>query len=73
MVGKVEVTMGDNSLKNSRIKILKPHEHLHIIRRKSSKFQMNPKKDVGGVVETGSWLAKLKSLWVITLSKIVES
>ena len=34
---------------------------------------MNPVKDVGGVVEVRSWFAKLKSAWVITLSKIVES
>ena len=54
MVGKVEVTMGDNSIKNSRIKILKPHAHLHIIGRKSTKFQVNPMKDVGGVAETKS-------------------
>ena len=65
--------MGDNSIKNSRIKILKPHAHLHIIGRKSTKFQMNQMKDVGGVAETRSWLAKLKSAWAITLSKIVES
>ena len=30
MVGKIEVSMGDNSLKNSRIKIPKSHAHLHI-------------------------------------------
>ena len=52
------VTMSDNSTKNSRIKILKPHAHLHIIGRKSTKFQMTPMKDVG-VSETRSWLAKL--------------
>ena len=39
---------------NSRIKILKPHAHLHIIGRKSTKFQVNPMKDVGGVAETRS-------------------
>ena len=44
--------MGDNSIKNSQIKILKTHAHLHIIGRKSTKFQMNPIKDVGGVAET---------------------
>ena len=46
--------MGDNSDKNSRIKILKPHAHLHIIARKSTKFQVNPMKDVRGVAETRS-------------------
>ena len=46
--------MGDNSDKNSRIKILKPHAHLHIIVRKSTKVQVNPMKDVGGVAETRS-------------------
>ena len=46
--------MGDNSVKNSRIKILKSHAHLHIIGRKSTKFQVNPMKDVGGVAETRS-------------------
>ena len=46
--------MGDNSVKNSRIKILKPHAHLHIIGRKSTKFQVNPMRDVGGVAETRS-------------------
>ena len=43
--------MGSNSNKNSQIKILKPHAHL-IIGRKSTKFQMNPVKDVEGVEET---------------------
>ena len=52
MVGKVYVSMGDNSVKNSRIKLLKPHAHLHIIGRKSTKFQVNPIKDVGSVAET---------------------
>ena len=46
--------MGDNSVKNSRIKILKPHVHLHIIGRKPTKFQVNSMKDVGGVAETSS-------------------
>ena len=46
--------MGDNTVKNSRIKILKPHAHLHIIGRMSTKFQVNPMKDVGGVAETKS-------------------
>ena len=46
--------MGDNSVKNSRIKILKPHAHFHIIGRKSTKFQVNPIKDVGRVAETRS-------------------
>ena len=55
MVGKVKVTMGDNSIKNSRIKILKPHAHLHIIGRKSIKFQVISMKDVGGLVETRSF------------------
>ena len=52
MIGKVYVSLGDKSVKNSRIKILKPYAHLHIIGRKSTKFQVNPMKDVGGVVET---------------------
>ena len=47
--------MGDNPIKKSQIKILKPHAHLHSIGRKSTKFQMNPMKDVGGVAETRSW------------------
>ena len=46
--------MGDNSVKNSRTKILKPHAHFHIIGRKSTKFQVNPMKDVGVVAETRS-------------------
>ena len=50
----VYVSMGSNSNKNSQIKLLKPHAHIHIIRRKSTKFQMNPMKDVGGVAETRS-------------------
>ena len=74
MVGKVSVSMGNNSIKNSRIKILKPHAHLHITQRKSKKkFKMNRMKNVGEVVETRSWLAKFKSAWAISLSKIVES
>ena len=38
-------------------------------RKKVYKFQVNPMKDVGGVAETSSWLAKFKSAWTITLSK----
>ena len=53
----------------SHNKILKPHAHLHIIGRMSTKFQMNPMKDVGGDAETRSWLAKSKSAWAITPSK----
>ena len=34
---------------------------------------MNPMKDVGGVAETRSWLAKFKSARAITPSKKVES
>ena len=34
------------------VKILKSHAHLCIIGRKSTKFQMNPMKDVEGVEET---------------------
>ena len=49
---RVYVSMGSNSNKNSQIKILKPHAHLCIIGRKSTKFQMNPMKDVEGVEET---------------------
>ena len=70
---KAYVSMGNNSVKNSSIKYPKPHAHLHIIGRKSTKFQMNPIKDVGGVAETRSWLAKFKSTSAITPSKIVES
>ena len=36
------------------LKILKPYAHLHIIGRKSTKFQVNLMKDVGGVAETRS-------------------
>ena len=42
------------TIKNSRIKILIIHAHLHIIGRKSTKFQMNPMKDAGGIAETRS-------------------
>ena len=42
--------MGSNSMKNSQIKIVKPH--LCIIGRSSTKFQMNLMKDVQGAVET---------------------
>ena len=49
---RVYVSMGSNSDKNGQIKILKPHAHLCIIGRKSTKFQMNPMKDVEGVEET---------------------
>ena len=49
---RVYVSMGSNSNENSQIKILKPHAHLCIIGRKSTKFQMNPMKDVEGVEET---------------------
>ena len=46
--------MGDNTVKNSQIKILKTYANLHIIGRKPTKFQANPMKDVGGVAETRS-------------------
>ena len=42
--------MGDNSVKNSRTKILKPHAHLHIIERKPKKIQVHLMNDVGGLV-----------------------
>ena len=51
---RVYVSMGSNSNKNSQIKILKPHAHLCIIGRKSTKFQVNPMNDVEGVAETRS-------------------
>ena len=51
---RVYVSMGSNSNKNSQIKILKPHAHLCIIGRKSTKFQVNPMNDVGGVAKTRS-------------------
>ena len=73
MIGKVKVSMGDNSIKNSQIKILKPYAYVHIIGRKSTKFQMNPMTDVGGVAETRSWLAEFKPTWAIALSKIVKT
>ena len=44
--------MGSNSNKNNQIKILKSHAYLCFIVRKSTKFQMNPIKDVEGVEET---------------------
>ena len=39
--------MGDNSVTNIRIKILKLHAYLHIIGRMSTKFQVNPMKGAG--------------------------
>ena len=52
--------MGDNSIENSQIKILKLHAHFHIIGRKSTELQVNPMKDVEGVAETKSlrWMAR---------------
>ena len=70
---KAYVSMGNNSIKNNSIKNPKPHAHLRIIGRKTTKFQMNPMKDVEGVAEIRSWLAKFKLAWAITSSKIVES
>ena len=49
---RVYISMGSKSNKNSQIKILKPHANLCIIGRKSTKFQVNPMKDVEGVEET---------------------
>lgn len=46
--------MGNNSVKYSRINILKSHAHRHIIERKSTPFQVNPMTDVGGGAETRS-------------------
>ena len=57
---KPYVSMGNNSVKNSSIKNPKPHAHLHIIGKKSTKFQMNQMKAVVGVAETRLWLAKFK-------------
>ena len=54
MVGKVLISMGDNSVRNSQIKILKPNAHLCIIGRTSTKLQVNPMKDVEGAVEIRS-------------------
>ena len=51
---KSYVSMGNNSVQNTSIKNSKPHAHLHVIGRKSTKFQVNPLKDVGGVAETRS-------------------
>ena len=48
-----KITVDKVYVKNSRIKILKPHAHLHIIGRNSTKFQANSMKDVG-VAETSS-------------------
>ena len=69
----VYVSIGNNSIKNTSIKKPKPHAHLHIIERKSTKFQMNLMKNVEGAAESRLWLAKFKSAWVITLSVIAES
>ena len=44
--------MGSKSNKYRQIKVLKPHAHLRIIGRKSTKFPMNPMKVVEGVEET---------------------
>ena len=75
--------MGDNSVKSCQIKIPKPHARPHIRRRKSTKFHVNPMKDVE-VSKTISlvrklrrqglsYVAKFKSAWAITPSKIIES
>ena len=61
IVGKV-VSMGDNSAWNSRIEVPKPHAHLYIIGRKSTKFQVNPMKDVEGVAETRIMVEKFVSM-----------
>ena len=57
--------MGDNSVENSQIKIPKPHAHLPIIGRKSTKFQVNPMKDVhvGRVAETRSRMDGITHTW----------
>ena len=44
--------MGSNSNKNSQIQIINAYAHLHIIKRNSTKFSMNPMKDAEGVEET---------------------
>ena len=62
MVGKVLSHHGRLLHQNSRTKFL---NHTHILGRKSTKFQMNPMKDVG-VAETSSWLVKSKAAWAIT-------
>ena len=51
MVETVLVSKGSNSSKNNQIKILKPYAHFRIIRRKSTKFQMNHMKHEEGVKE----------------------
>ena len=52
MVGTESKSAWTVTKKNSQIKIPKPHAHLHIIGRKSTKFPMNLMKDVEGVKET---------------------
>ena len=63
------VSMGNNSIKNSSLKNPNTHVHLDIIGRKSTKFHMNPMKDVEAVVSTRSWLEKFRSARAITPSK----
>ena len=61
--------MGSHFNKNSQIKILKSDAHLCIKGRKSTKFQINPMKDVEGVEETRFGPTKHMSAWAITPSK----
>ena len=63
--------MGNNSVKNISLAITLS-KISYIIERKSTKVQMNPMNDVEEVAETRLWLAKFKSAWAITPSKIVE-
>ena len=70
------------------MEIVKPHAHLHITEKKSTKFQMNLMKEVGGgsygdkILEgkslslRGNGRTKFKSAWAstpITLFEIVKS
>ena len=53
---KVGVNKGHNSIKNSakefETKIKKSNTHLHIIRKQSTKFLIDPTENVGGAAET---------------------
>ena len=51
MVETVLASKGSTSSKNSQTKVLKPYAYFRIIRRKSTKFQMNQIKHEEGVKE----------------------
>ena len=65
--------MGSNSIKKLSTQNSKTTGTSLYRRKENYKFQMNPMKDVEGVVDTRCLTLKCMSAWAITPSKIILS